>query len=51
MAHPETPNAIALARKGDWTLLHRIFGWEYITNLRRAMASDDEVIRYIEAAH
>lgn len=51
MAHPNTPEAIDLARnKKDWTLLQRIFGWEYIAALRQSM-KDEDVFAYLEAAH
>ena len=51
MSHPETPAAIEAAKKGDWTLLQRIFGWQYISDLRRGMNDDSEVIAYLIAAH
>jgi hypothetical protein len=50
MSHPETPAAIEAARKGNWTQLQRIFGWEYIASLRKGM-SDTEVFDYLLAAH
>jgi hypothetical protein len=51
VSHPQTPEAIEAAKKGDWTQLQRIFGWQYISDLRRGMNSDDEVVAYLEAAH
>lgn len=51
MGHPETPAAIAAAKKGDWTLLQQIFGWDYIANLRSTARDDEEVFRYLSAAH
>lgn len=51
MPHPNTPEAIDLARKGDWTLLQRIFGWQYIAELRGAMKKDEDVFAYLLAAH
>lgn len=50
MGHPNTPEAIDLARKGDWTLLQRIFGWEYVAALRQSM-KDEDVFAYLAAAH
>lgn len=51
MGHPNTPEAIELARRGDWTLLQRIFGWEYVASLRGSMKNDEDVFAYLEAAH
>lgn len=51
MPHPQTPEAIELAKKGDWTLLQRIFGWQYIADLRNSMKHDEEVWAYLLAAH
>lgn len=48
--HPSTPEAVELAKKGDWTLLQRIFGWQYVADLRRSM-KDPEVIAYLLSAH
>lgn len=50
MSHPQTPEAIQLARQGDWTLLQRIFGWQYIAELRATM-KDEEMFAYLQAAH
>jgi hypothetical protein len=51
MSHPETPAAIELAKRGDWTQLQRIFGWQYIADLRSTARSDDELFAYLVAAH
>ena len=49
--HPETPDAVERAKKGDWTKLQRIFGWQYISDLRKGMDTDEEVIAYLLEAH
>jgi hypothetical protein len=49
--HPATPEAIEAAKKGNWTQLQRIFGWQYISDLRKGMDTDEEVIAYLLEAH
>lgn len=48
MSHPQTAEAIALAKKGDWTMLSRIFGFEYIYRLRSSAMKDDAVLEYLK---
>jgi hypothetical protein len=48
VSHPQTAEAIAQAKKGDWTLLSRIFGFEYVFRLRAAAGmKDDAVLAYL----